>query len=240
MELNCDLGEGEHPARTRALMRHVDAVNIACGGHAGDAGAMERCAKYASLMRLRAGAHPGLNDSTGFGRRETRLSSGQLELLLLHQAGALAAVLKKRNLSMHHIKLHGALYHMTEVDQTLGRAYLKAVGKWWPEALIYARAGSPIIAMARRMGLRAREEVFVDRAYLDDGRLVPRNQPGALISSLQTVIERVESLRQSGTLTTVTGSRIKVNPETLCLHSDSPGAVRMASVVSRFLKGRPR
>src|ERR1041385_2748764 len=149
LDLNCDLGEGEPLARTRALMRWITSANIACGGHAGDVKSMEACVRLAKQFGVRVGAHPGPWDRDDFGRGSVRMTPDELELLLLQQVGALERMARAHRVPLHHIKLHGALYHLSETDSALGRRYLECVGRWWPSAKIYARAGGAIKQRAR-------------------------------------------------------------------------------------------
>src|SRR5688500_18309234 len=115
-DLNCDLGEGEPRARTEALMRVITSANVACGGHAGDLASMERCVALAKKFKVRLGAHPGTADRAGFGRGELKITPAELELLLLQQVGTLERIARAHGVKLHHIKLHGALYHATERD----------------------------------------------------------------------------------------------------------------------------
>src|SRR5688572_10722831 len=143
-DLNCDLGEGEPPSRTAALLRKATSANIACGGHAGNVQTMRLAIQLALRYNVRIGTHPGLNDRTGFGRTSGRISDSELELLLLHQVGGFEKLLQREGARLHHIKLHGALYHMVENSKMLCRAYLGAVKQYWPTAIIYARAGGNV------------------------------------------------------------------------------------------------
>jgi UPF0271 protein len=227
-DLNCDLGEGEPRARTVALMRAITSANVACGGHAGDIASMERCVALAKKHKVRLGAHPGAVDRAGFGREELRITPAELELLLLQQVGALERIAHAHSVKLHHIKLHGALYHATERDRRLAKAYLEIVRRWWPDALVYALAGGTVAKLAKRM---VWGEVFLDRNYLDNGTLVPRSESNALLKNVQEVRERVEQLAR-GTVISVEGKVIRVNARTLCVHGDTPRAVEFAS---RFL-----
>src|SRR5436309_15056078 len=132
IDFNCDLGEGEPVARTRALMRWITSANVACGGHAGDLQTMERCVRLARQFKVRLGAHPGPWSRTDLGRGVVRVTPGELELLLIHQVSALDTVARRKGMTLHHIKLHGALYHATETNETLARRYVATVKRWWP------------------------------------------------------------------------------------------------------------
>lgn len=233
LDLNCDLGEGEPLARTRALMRHVTSVNIACGSHAGSAVTMERCILLAKQLGARVGAHPGIAGS--FGRGEVKLTPAEFQTLLLHQVGAFHRLTEVHKVRLHHVKLHGSLYHAVENDARLTEAYLRSVGNWFAGLPVYALAGGRVSQLAHRHGLPVWEEAFADRAYQDDGSLVPRSETGSLITTPQAVVERVRLLRERGGWTSASGSWLPLRPRTLCIHGDTPGAVRLARAVRREL-----
>ena len=230
-DLNCDLGEGEPWARTRALLRQITSANVACGGHAGDALTMERVVVEAKALGVRLGAHPGVPGA--FGRGEVTLSPGQLQTLVLQQVGALDLGARRHGSRLHHIKLHGALYHAVENDKALGRAYVEAVTRWFPKVKIYARAGGLILTLAREVGVAAWAEGFIDRAYCANGQLVPRNQDGALLTRSREITERLREWRQTGGWKSLEGSWVAVPAQTLCLHGDTPGAVALARALRR-------
>lgn len=237
-DLNCDLGEGEPLARTRALMQWITSANVACGGHAGNAATMRACVRLAKQFGVRLGAHPGPWSRDDQGRGPTRLTPDKLELLLLQQVGALQTLARAEGVRLHHIKLHGALYHATEVREALRRRYLRVVADHWPRVIVYARAGGRVARLGRRLGLRIWEEVFADRGYRDDGTLVPRGEPGALETNARAVASRVRSLIEAGMIVSVSGRRLALPGRTLCVHSDTPGAVRLVRRIARLLDGR--
>jgi 5-oxoprolinase (ATP-hydrolysing) subunit A len=232
-DLNCDLGEGEPWARTRALLRQITSANVACGGHAGDALTMERVVVEAKALGVRLGAHPGVVGE--FGRGEVTLSPRQLQTLVLQQVGALDLLARRHGSRLHHIKLHGALYHAVENDEALGRAYVDAVTRWFPKVKIYARAGGLILTLAREVGVAAWAEGFIDRAYCANGQLVPRNQDGALLTRTQEITQRLREWRQTGGWKSLEGSWVAVPARTLCLHGDTPGAVALARAIRRAM-----
>ena len=234
-DLNCDLGEGESPRRTRALMAVVSSANIACGGHAGDEASMLRCLALCREFGVRAGAHPGFVDRENFGRRAVPISAKDLALLLLQQAGALAQIAAAEKVRPHHVKLHGALYHGVEADAELARCYAGTMAKYFPGWKIYASPFGHVAAAARRVGVPVWREIFADRAYLASGALAPRGEPGAVISSPTAACERWREVRQGQGVLTVDGTRLPIEGETFCVHGDSPGAARMARALSAAL-----
>ena len=234
-DLNCDLGEGEPWARTRALLRQVTSANVACGGHAGDALTMERVVVEAKALGVRLGAHPGV--AGAFGRGEVTLSPARLQTLVLQQAGALVHLARRHDCRLHHIKLHGALYHAVERDEALGRAYVEAVARWFPKAIIYARAGGRVLTLAAEAGVVAWAEGFIDRAYRADGQLVARDQAGAVLTRLPEITARLREWRRTGGWKSLEGPWVDVPARTLCLHGDTPGATALARAL-RTAMGR--
>lgn len=223
-DLNCDLGEGEPLARTTALMRNVTSANVACGGHAGDVTTMRQCARLAKKYGVRLGAHPGPWARNDFGRGVISIDARGLELLLLQQIGALEQIARAEGVKLHHIKLHGGLYHATERDPKLARAYLQGVRRWWPKLVVYAQAEGTVARAARHAGVIVWEEAFLDRNYRDDGTLVPRTEPNAVITDTADFKRRLELLKTQGTIA-----------RTLCIHSDTPGAVNLSRLARRSL-----
>jgi UPF0271 protein len=151
--------------------------------------------------------------------------------LLLQQVGALGCVARANGVRLHHIKLHGALYHASEENQALAKRYVALVQRFWPHAKIYARAGGRVARIARHAGLSVWEEAFGDRGYRDDGTLVPRPEPNALLTEAGRVIERVCRLLDHGEIIAASGKRISLRPQTLCIHSDTPPAAEIAQAV---------
>jgi UPF0271 protein len=235
LDLNCDLGEGEPLARTRSLMLRVTSVNVACGGHGGDLKTMEACVRLAKRHGVRLGAHPGPWNRSDFGRGPVRFAPDEFELLLLHQVGALEKVAQANGLRLHHIKLHGALYHASEENEALAKRYVATVRRFWPQAKIYAQAGGRVAGVAHRAGLVVWEEAFADRGYRDDGTLVPRAEPNALLTDIGLVVERVSRLLDDGEVIAVSGKHIALRPQTLCIHSDTPHAAQLAQAVAKML-----
>lgn len=237
LDLNCDLGEGEPLTRTRALMRYITSANVACGGHAGGLKSMHDCVRLAKEFDVRLGAHPGPWSRADFGREPVHITPAELELLLLQQVGALERLAHDRNVRLRHIKLHGALYHATEADESLARHYLAAVRKWWPGAKVFARAGGTVARIGRRFGAPVWEEAFADRRYDNRGFLVARGHPGALLTRPSEVGQQVRAILQRKEVATSSGESLRMEPQTLCLHSDTPRALPLAQLISDILKG---
>lgn len=231
VDINCDLGEGEPPARTRALMKWVSSANIACGGHAGTARSMDYCTRLAHKMGVRIGAHPGFQDRENFGRKAHSITPSDLELLLLQQVGALEKVARASRSKLHHVKLHGALYHAVESDSGLAQTFVETIAKHWPKAKIYAAPEGNVSERAPAAGVKIWSEAFADRAYMSDGTLVPRNVAGAVLGDVNLVLERVRHLLLRGEVDSISGATLKFKPRTLCVHSDTTEALRIAKAL---------
>lgn len=236
-DLNCDLGEGEPLKHTRALMRCITSVNVACGGHAGDVKSMTACAKLVKQHGVHLGAHPGFADRENFGRHQQEITPDELELLLLQQVGSFERICQIEKVRLHHIKLHGALYHAVENEAALAKAYVKYVQRWSPRLIIYAKSGGLVTKQARNSKVRVWEEAFVDRGYQDDGTLVPRHSPGALIEDVAQAEQRVRQHQQSQCITSIDGQPLPLKADTWCIHGDSPNALPMARALRR-LRGK--
>jgi UPF0271 protein len=239
LDLNCDLGEGEPFTKTRSLMRWITSANIACGGHAGDVATMRACLRTARSLGVKVGAHPGAVTRDGFGRGRLQILPDELELLLFQQVGTLSQLAAQEGVRLHHIKLHGSLYHAVEGSRALAACYIRVTRQTWPRCILYGRAGGLVARMARRAKVQVWEEVFIDRAYHDDGTLVAREEPGALLLPEES-LERARRLRQSRAkeirvIESRTGGLLRLRARTLCLHADTPGAIQLAKALAQIL-----
>jgi UPF0271 protein len=236
IDLNCDLGEGEPIERTCALMRVITSANVACGGHAGDLRSMMACVDLSRRYHVKVGAHPGFADRANFGRKVAKITSDDLELLLLQQVSALEKICKRRGVRLHHIKLHGGLYHAVENNETLARGYLQIVRRYWPGTRVCARYAGAVRAVARGTGVQIWREAFADRAYRNDGTLVPRDRPEAVFRTTERVIAQVKAILFCNFVISTGGKRVPIAAETLCLHSDTPSAIHLAKEIARVLR----
>jgi UPF0271 protein len=220
IDLNCDLGEGAgHDAE---LMPLITSANIACGAHAGSLETMIEAVELAAKHRVMVGAHPGYFDLENFGRAERVIAPAEASRLVLIQIEQLFEVAGTR---LRHVKLHGALYNQVSRDPLLAEAVVADFARLWPDLILYALAGSELARAAAARGLRVAGEVFADRTYQDNGTLTPRNEPHALITDEDAMVEQVLSLVQRGVVRAAGGTEVPLVADTVCVHGDTPDAV---------------
>jgi UPF0271 protein len=230
VDLNIDVGEGAgHDA---ALMSLVSSANIACGGHAGDDDTMRTTVALARRHGVAIGAHPGHRDRVHAGRRPLPISPAAAADLVLGQIERLAAVAGG---GLHHVKLHGALYHQAEEDAALATAVAAALGRAHPRLAVYALAGGRFAAAARACGLAVADEAFLDRQYADTGALVPRDKPGALVTEPAAAAARAVELVRTGRVRAAGGRDLAIRADTLCIHGDGPSPLALAHAVRQSL-----
>ena len=217
VDLNVDLGE--LPDEPEALYRLATVVNIACGGHAGDEPSMRRATRLAVASGARIAAHPSYPDREHFGRESIVIAPSALADAIAEQCGALERVAREAGGEVACVKPHGALYHDAAADPRLAAVLLDGVRRVLPTVAIVGPPSGALADRARSLGMPYRREGFADRAYAADGRLVPRSQPGALLDSPELAARQALALANRGTL------------ETICVHSDTPGALAIARAV---------
>jgi UPF0271 protein len=228
IDLNCDMGESFGAWRMgndQAILDHVSSANVACGFHAGDPRTMRDTVRMALARGVAVGAHPGLPDLQGFGRRTMAISRDEAYEAVLYQVGALAGFVRAQGSRLRFVKAHGALYNMAAKDAALSDAIAAAVGDFDPTLGFVGLAGSELLRAAQRRGLRAVSEVFADRSYQDDGTLTPRSQPGAMIEDVEVSVAQVLGMVLEGRVRAVSGREVPVQADSLCIHGDQPGAL---------------
>jgi UPF0271 protein len=239
VDLNADLGESYGSWRMgddEALFDVVTSANVACGFHAGDPVTMLRTCRAAAARGVVVGAHPSYPDLVGFGRRRMELSDGELHAAVVYQLGALDACCRAAGTRLAYVKPHGALYHEVVSNAGAARAFVAAVVQVAPLAVL-GPMGSELLGAARKAGLRTAAEVFADRGYLADGRLVPRGRLGAIVDDPAAVAARVVEMVTRRSVTAVDGTSVPLQVDSICLHSDTPGAVALARRVREELLG---
>jgi UPF0271 protein len=239
IDLNADVGEsfgayaiGHDPG----LMKSITSANVAAGFHAGDPSVLRATVRRAKLHGVAVGAHPSFPDLAGFGRREMKMSPHEVEDLVLYQIAAVAGVAQVEGVPLQHVKPHGALYNMAALDAALAGAIARAVAAFSPSLILLGPPGSELLKAGRAAGLRVAGEGFADRAYEPDGSLVPRRKPGAVIQDADAVVERAVRIAKDGTVVAIDGSIIQIAAETICVHSDTPGADELAVKIRAALQ----
>lgn len=234
IDLNADLGEAFGPwpmGRDAELMAAVSSANIACGWHAGDPAVMALTVGLAMDAGIAVGAHPGYPDLTGFGRRSMAMGEDEVYGAVLYQVGALAAFVAARGARLSHVKPHGALYNDATAAPGTARGVARAVrdaAKLAPALTLVGLPGSELEKAAAELGLPYAREFFADRAYDNEGRLVPRGRPGAMIHDADLAVGRTLRALEEGVVTSVSGLEVPIRFETICLHGDAPEAAAFA------------
>lgn len=207
-------------------MPYITSANIACGFHAGDPMWMQKTVALAEKAGVAIGAHPGLPDLIGFGRREMKITPEEAKNYVKYQVGALQAFTATKRLQ--HVKPHGALYNMGVADKAIARAIAEAVGEVDDKMILVGLSGSAWIEAGEEVGLKVAREVFADRALNPDGTLVSRSQPGSVIEDAEQVIAASLKMVLEQKATAIDGREIPIKADTICLHGDTPGAVELA------------
>ncbi len=239
IDLNCDMGESFGPwamGNDTEVLPLITSANIACGFHAGDPATMRKTVAAALSHGVSLGAHPGLPDLVGFGRRNMDISPQQAYDIVVVQVGAMAATAASQGARLHHVKAHGALYNMAVGNLSLARALAEAVRDVDRSLVFYALASSDMAKVAEDVGLTVAHEVFADRSYQPNGSLTPRSRPEAMITDPQVSIRQVLKMAKDGCVTAVDGTDVEVRADTLCIHGDQPGAVVFAKAIRQALK----
>jgi 5-oxoprolinase (ATP-hydrolysing) subunit A len=234
VDLNCDLGEGAgHDAE---LFDLISSANIATGFHAGDADSMHAAIAAAKAHSVAVGAHPSLWDRENFGRRELPVSSTEVFEAVAYQVGVFAAIAASLDIRPSHVKPHGALYNMAVHDPKLADAITLAIKFVDSSLILFAPQNTDLARFGAAQGLQIAHEVFADRNYLANGQLVPRTHPDALLHDPDQAAVRILRMLREGKVQSVDGGDVDVRAETICVHSDTPGAVEFARLLRAALE----
>ncbi|MBU3563985.1 5-oxoprolinase subunit PxpA [Polynucleobacter sp. Tro8-14-1] len=238
MDINSDMGEGFgawEMGNDALLLDYITSTNIACGWHAGDPARMKKLVGLATQKKVHIGAHPGLPDLEGFGRREMAISEQDAYNYVLYQAGALQAFVQAVGKKLHHVKPHGALYNQAARDMKLARGVARAVKDLGNDVILYGLAGSCLVDAANELDIPVWQEVFADRRYSKEGFLVPRGQVGAMIEDESAALKQVLGMSQTGKVIAIDGSEVSIQADTLCIHGDNPHAIEFAKKIKAEL-----
>jgi UPF0271 protein len=242
IDLNSDVGEsfGAYTLGLDAeVIPHISSANIACGYHAGDPAVMRRTVALAKANGVALGAHPGLPDLVGFGRRNMDVTLEEVKDFVTVQIGALQAVAARQGERLQHVKPHGALYTMAVKNPAIWEAVAEVMAALDPRLILFVLAGSDrtdLEDIGRRHGIRIAFEFFADRAYNTDASLVSRKLPGAVIHDNDVVAAKVLKFVKEGKVQTIAGSEIELKAETICVHGDNPKALALVQKIRETLK----
>jgi UPF0271 protein len=240
IDLNCDMGELPEAiadGTQEALMPSFTSINVACGGHAGDAQTMEATIKQALRWNLAIGAHPGYPDRANFGRLElNHLSMEAIADSIYQQVRTLAQIAGHCGVRLAHVKPHGALYNQAVHNRQLAQAIADGVIRWRRDVVLVGLAGSPMLDVFRGAGFPVAAEAFADRRYEADGTLRSRKHDDALIRDPVEASRQALAIAQQGSITANDGTRVAITAQTICIHGDTPGAPEIAAAVAKALR----
>jgi UPF0271 protein len=243
VDLNTDTGESFGRWKIcddESLLLYVSSANVACGAHAGDPLVMDSIAAACARHGVGIGAHPGFPDLQGFGRREMRMSPSEIESFMMYQIGALRAFAEHYGQALTHVKPHGSLYNMASRDEAVAEAVARGVARSTrpgENLVLVGLANSLMMDAAKKVGIPAASEGFCDRGYTSDGNLAPRGTPGALVTDVAQVARRALEMVTEGIVVALDGTRVSLRVDTICIHSDTPGALDIAVAVNSALTG---
>lgn len=239
VDLNADLGEsfGAYTIGCdEKIIPLITTANIACGYHAGDAQVMARSVRLCRENGTALGAHPGLPDLVGFGRRVMKVTPEEARNDVLYQVGALAAIAHAEGLKLHHVKLHGALYNMAAGDYALSKAIFEGLKAFDQGLTMLVLSGSEMQKAAEDLGMKTACEVFADRAYMPDGSLVPRLMEGSMITDENEAVRRTVRMVREGVVTAIDGRDVPVRADSICVHGDGEKALLFTNRLKEALE----
>lgn len=229
IDINCDMGEGV--GNDDLIMPYISSANIACGYHAGDEQMIQETILLAKTYNVQIGAHVSFLDKEHFGRTEMKLYPDEVYDLVIQQLTIIKKIADDLSVQLSHVKPHGALYNMSAKDIVIAKTIASAVKDLDENLILFGLSGSHSITEAKAIGLKTASEVFADRTYRDDGSLTPRNQPNALINDADKLVQQVLQMINEGMVTTLSGKKIPIVAETICIHGDGEHAVEFAKAI---------
>lgn len=238
VDLNCDLGEafGNYSfGGDKDIIPLITSANIACGFHAGDENVLYNTVKLAKDNGVGIGAHPGLPDLKGFGRRNMDITPNEIYNLVVYQLGALDAFCKVHDTRINHVKPHGALYNMGAKDEAIAHAIAQAVYDFDSSLVLVGLSNTLLISEAETLGLKTASEVFADRRYEDNGQLVSRKEPDAVITNTDEALEQVLKMVMNNKVTSKNGKEIELKADTICVHGDGAHALEFVQQIREKL-----
>lgn len=227
---------GEGIGNDELIMPFIHSANIACGYHAGDAATMQQTVELCLKYKVAIGAHPSFFDRENFGRTEMKLEQEEIYDLISQQLFILNETVAGFDTKLLHVKPHGALYNMSAKDSLLAKTIARAVKDFDASLIVVGLSGSYSVSEAKALGLKTANEVFADRSYQDDGSLTPRSQSNAIIDDTEKVVQQVVQMINEGTVTTISGKKIPIVAETICIHGDGKQAVDFAKAIHNAIR----
>ncbi len=234
IDINCDMGEGME--NDEMIMPFITSANIACGYHAGDETTMKRTIELALKNNVAIGAHPSFHDRENFGRADMHLPLGEVYDMVTQQIHLLEKIAKTNGASLHHVKPHGALYNMAARTWKLAAVICLAIKDVNEKLVLYGLSGSHLIKEAKKIGLKNASEVFADRAYQDNGFLIPRSKLNALIEDTDKSVQQVLQMIKEKKVTSVNGKELSITADTICIHGDGKNAALFAKAICEALE----
>jgi len=234
IDLNCDMGEGM--GNEEAIMPFISSANISCGFHAGNNDAIKKTIELALKHKVAIGAHPGFADKINFGHISQMVSLLELAELIAEQMYIFEKIALPLGATVHHVKLHGALYNDCAKDASLSKIFIQTIQAIDPDLIIYGLSGSQTITQAKIMGQPFANEVFADRTYQQDGLLTPKYLDHAVIDNAQEACEQVLQIIFDKQVNTVHGTPIPIEANTVCIHGDGAHAIEITTALNECLK----
>jgi UPF0271 protein len=234
IDINADLGEGA--GFDAQILNFVSSANIACGGHTGDAASMTQAVRLAKAAGVAIGAHPSFVDPDHFGRRIMHPARDQLFQDLCQQLSALQEIADSQQVTLKHLKPHGALYNQAAYDSALGAILIEVILACDSRLVLVTLAGSPLVQQAQAAGIQVIEEAFADRRYQSDGRLVPRNIAGACIDEVQGVMQQCLGIIEQQQILSIDGKILACKADSLCVHGDGAQALQFVQSICAGLR----
>ncbi|PYZ96860.1 lactam utilization protein LamB [Alteribacter lacisalsi] len=237
VDLNCDMGESfgmYQLGNDEEMMPYITSANIACGYHGGDPGTMRRTVELAKEYNVQIGAHPGFPDLMGFGRRYMHCNPSEIKDYITYQVGALKAFAGLYDMPIAHCKPHGALYMMAMEDEKIARAILEGIVELDDNIIVFAMNNSAVAEAGEKMGVRIARETYSDREHTETGSII-LTRKGSEIDDYDAMADRVVRMVKEGKVTAHSGEEADVVAETVCIHADTPGAVKLAEKIRRAL-----
>jgi UPF0271 protein len=240
IDINSDVGEsfGAYTiGHDAGLMKAITSANVAAGFHGGDPSVLRATIRMAKAHGVAVGAHPGLPDLVGFGRRELNVTPAEAEDLVLYQVAAVAGIARAEGIALQHVKPHGALFNMAVRNRELADAIARSVAAFDRTLILFGLPRSEILAAGLAAGLRVAAEVFADRAYERDGSLASRRKPGAVIHDAEAVVARAVRMVKDRSVVAMDGSEVALDVDTICVHGDTPGSDVLAAKIRAGFEG---